>query len=174
MLHIRQCWQAAIFLVINLTPFLIICVNAKGLMFYSMYKHEVSCLKLLQSPWNLRINADITVIFSHVLFKVLKEIGDIGHTSADPKLLRKAIFAERVEDDDEREDDRTTVSFLNKKKRILTSFQNSFFSGCTPIREESWWGRRVVGLYTSDVFGQWFSCLYYYIFVFMWLNYFVL
>ncbi|XP_072231049.1 kinesin family member 4 [Leuresthes tenuis] len=69
--------------------------------------------------------------------KVLKEIGDIGHTSADPKLLRKAIFAEKVEDDGEREDDRTTVSFLNKKKRILTSFQNSFFSGCTPIREES-------------------------------------
>uniref|UniRef100_A0A8C7YJH3 Kinesin family member 4 n=1 Tax=Oryzias sinensis TaxID=183150 RepID=A0A8C7YJH3_9TELE len=33
--------------------------------------------------------------------------------------------------------DRTTVSFLKKKKRILTSFQNSFFSGCTPIKEES-------------------------------------
>uniref|UniRef100_A0A8D3E6H2 Kinesin motor domain-containing protein n=1 Tax=Scophthalmus maximus TaxID=52904 RepID=A0A8D3E6H2_SCOMX len=31
----------------------------------------------------------------------------------------------------------TTVSFLKKKKRLLTSFQNSFFSGCTPIREES-------------------------------------
>ncbi|KAM4544719.1 kinesin family member 4 [Odontesthes bonariensis] len=69
--------------------------------------------------------------------KVLKEIGDIGHTSADPKLLRKAIFAEKLEDDDEKEEDRTTVSFLTKKKRILTSFQNSFFSGCTPIREES-------------------------------------
>uniref|UniRef100_A0A7N6BDJ3 Kinesin motor domain-containing protein n=1 Tax=Anabas testudineus TaxID=64144 RepID=A0A7N6BDJ3_ANATE len=29
------------------------------------------------------------------------------------------------------------IFFLKKKKRILTSFQNSFFSGCTPIREES-------------------------------------
>uniref|UniRef100_A0A671TPQ9 Kinesin-like protein n=1 Tax=Sparus aurata TaxID=8175 RepID=A0A671TPQ9_SPAAU len=34
------------------------------------------------------------------------------------------------------EEERTTASFLKKKKRILTSFQNSFFSGCTPIREE--------------------------------------
>uniref|UniRef100_A0A8C7KSJ8 Kinesin family member 4 n=1 Tax=Oncorhynchus kisutch TaxID=8019 RepID=A0A8C7KSJ8_ONCKI len=32
---------------------------------------------------------------------------------------------------------RNTASFLKKKKRGLTSFQNSFFSGCTPIREES-------------------------------------
>uniref|UniRef100_A0A673YXY8 Kinesin family member 4 n=1 Tax=Salmo trutta TaxID=8032 RepID=A0A673YXY8_SALTR len=32
---------------------------------------------------------------------------------------------------------RSTASFLKKKKRALTSFQNSFFSGCTPIREES-------------------------------------
>uniref|UniRef100_A0A7N6C1L0 Kinesin-like protein n=1 Tax=Anabas testudineus TaxID=64144 RepID=A0A7N6C1L0_ANATE len=32
---------------------------------------------------------------------------------------------------------RKPIFFLKKKKRILTSFQNSFFSGCTPIREES-------------------------------------
>uniref|UniRef100_A0A4W6F455 Kinesin-like protein n=1 Tax=Lates calcarifer TaxID=8187 RepID=A0A4W6F455_LATCA len=38
---------------------------------------------------------------------------------------------------DDEQEDRTTVSFLKKKKRLLTSFQNSFFSGCTPIREES-------------------------------------
>ncbi|XP_071316342.1 kinesin family member 4 [Trachinotus anak] len=69
--------------------------------------------------------------------KVLKEIGDMGHTTAELKLVRKPILPEEEEDDDDEEEDRTTVSFLKKKKRILTSFQNSFFSGCTPIREES-------------------------------------
>uniref|UniRef100_A0A665XCG5 Chromosome-associated kinesin KIF4-like n=1 Tax=Echeneis naucrates TaxID=173247 RepID=A0A665XCG5_ECHNA len=71
--------------------------------------------------------------------KVLKEIGDMGHGTADLKLVRKPVFPEEEEedDDDDDEEDRTTVSFLKKKKRILTSFQNSFFSGCTPIREES-------------------------------------
>uniref|UniRef100_A0A672IF21 Kinesin family member 4 n=1 Tax=Salarias fasciatus TaxID=181472 RepID=A0A672IF21_SALFA len=38
--------------------------------------------------------------------------------------------------EDSFEEDKTTVSFLKKKKRLLTSFQNSFFSGCTPVREE--------------------------------------
>ncbi|XP_068585628.1 kinesin family member 4 [Cebidichthys violaceus] len=66
--------------------------------------------------------------------KVLKEIGDMGHATADLKLVRKPSLEE--EEDDE-EKDRTSVSFLKKKKRLLTSFQNSFFSGCTPIREES-------------------------------------
>ncbi|XP_022601602.1 chromosome-associated kinesin KIF4-like [Seriola dumerili] len=70
--------------------------------------------------------------------KVLKEIGDMGHTAADLKLVRKPLLPEEEEEEDENEEeDRTTVSFLKKKKRILTSFQNSFFSGCTPIREES-------------------------------------
>ncbi|KAM4619969.1 kinesin family member 4 [Polymixia lowei] len=71
--------------------------------------------------------------------KVLKEIGDLGHTSADLKLSRKPVFLdeEEEEEEDEDEEDRSTASFLKKKKRILTSFQNSFFSGCTPIREES-------------------------------------
>ncbi|KAM6906832.1 kinesin family member 4 [Xenentodon cancila] len=69
--------------------------------------------------------------------KVLKEIGDMGH-SAELKLVRKPILAEEEDmEEDDCEGDRTTVSFLKKKKRILTSFQNSFFSGCTPIREES-------------------------------------
>ncbi|KAM9846585.1 kinesin family member 4 [Aulostomus maculatus] len=68
--------------------------------------------------------------------KVLKEIGDMGHATADLKLVRKPILAEEEEEDLDQEDT-TTVSFLKKKKRILTSFQNSFFSGCTPIREES-------------------------------------
>uniref|UniRef100_A0AAQ5ZNY2 Kinesin motor domain-containing protein n=1 Tax=Amphiprion ocellaris TaxID=80972 RepID=A0AAQ5ZNY2_AMPOC len=71
--------------------------------------------------------------------KVLKEIGDMGHSTAELKLVRKPILAEEEEEEEEEdeEEDRTTVSFLKKKKRILTSFQNSFFSGCTPIREES-------------------------------------
>ncbi|XP_056140948.1 kinesin family member 4 [Lampris incognitus] len=68
--------------------------------------------------------------------KVLKEIGDMGHTSADLKLDRKPVFTEES-DEEENEEDISTVSLLRKKKRILTSFQNSFFSGCTPIREES-------------------------------------
>ncbi|XP_078142737.1 kinesin family member 4 isoform X3 [Centroberyx gerrardi] len=68
--------------------------------------------------------------------KVLKEIGDMGHTSTDLKLDRKPVCPEG-EEEEEDEDERTTASFLKKKKRILTSFQNSFFSGCTPIREES-------------------------------------
>ncbi|KAL3042316.1 hypothetical protein OYC64_020289 [Pagothenia borchgrevinki] len=73
--------------------------------------------------------------------KVLKELGDMGHTTADLKLARKPLLPEEEEEEEEEEDteDRTdrTASFLKKKKRILTSFQNSFFSGCTPIREES-------------------------------------
>ncbi|XP_054481251.1 LOW QUALITY PROTEIN: kinesin family member 4 [Anoplopoma fimbria] len=71
--------------------------------------------------------------------KVLKEIGDMGHATADLKLVRKPLLLEEEEEDEDDDDekDRTTVSFLKKKKRLLTSFQNSFFSGCTPIREES-------------------------------------
>uniref|UniRef100_A0A8C3B6Y9 Kinesin family member 4 n=1 Tax=Cyclopterus lumpus TaxID=8103 RepID=A0A8C3B6Y9_CYCLU len=63
-------------------------------------------------------------------------IGDLGHATADLKLVRKPILPEEEEEDDD-EKDRTTISFLRKKKRLLTSFQNSFFSGCTPIKEES-------------------------------------
>ncbi|XP_029304839.1 kinesin family member 4 [Cottoperca gobio] len=69
--------------------------------------------------------------------KVLKEIGDMGHGTADLALVRKPSFAEEDEEEEDNGEDRTTASFLKKKKRILTSFQNSFFSGCAPIREES-------------------------------------
>ncbi|KAJ8412438.1 hypothetical protein AAFF_G00127740 [Aldrovandia affinis] len=65
--------------------------------------------------------------------KVLMEIGDMAQLPADLKLVRKpAITAE-----DEEEDAANSTSFLKKKKRVLTSSQNSFFSGCTPIREEA-------------------------------------
>ncbi|XP_055799179.1 chromosome-associated kinesin KIF4-like isoform X1 [Salvelinus fontinalis] len=54
------------------------------------------------------------------------------------KLVRKTSVSAEEEDEEEDEDEeRNTASFLKKKKRALTSFQNSFFSGCTPIREES-------------------------------------
>ncbi|XP_034745087.1 kinesin family member 4 [Etheostoma cragini] len=68
--------------------------------------------------------------------KVLKEIGDMVHPTADLKLDRKPFFPEEEDEEEDYSEDRTTVSFLKKKKRLLTSFQNSFFSGCTPIREE--------------------------------------
>ncbi|MEQ2168338.1 hypothetical protein GOODEAATRI_013311, partial [Goodea atripinnis] len=72
------------------------------------------------------------------LAHVLKEIGDMGHSTAELKLVRKPVLTEEDEgQEDDNEEDRTTISFLKKKKRLLTSFQNSFFSGCTPIREES-------------------------------------
>ncbi|XP_035636686.1 chromosome-associated kinesin KIF4-like isoform X1 [Oncorhynchus keta] len=59
------------------------------------------------------------------------------------KLVRKTVSVSAEEEEEEEEDDddddkeRNTTSLLKKKKRGLTSFQNSFFSGCTPIREES-------------------------------------
>ncbi|MEQ2203424.1 hypothetical protein XENOCAPTIV_029853 [Xenoophorus captivus] len=75
---------------------------------------------------------------NQVTAEVLKEIGDMGHSTAELKLVRKPVLTEEDEgQEDDNEEDRTTISFLKKKKRLLTSFQNSFFSGCTPIREES-------------------------------------
>uniref|UniRef100_A0A3Q2Z7Z8 Kinesin family member 4 n=1 Tax=Hippocampus comes TaxID=109280 RepID=A0A3Q2Z7Z8_HIPCM len=65
-----------------------------------------------------------------------KEMGDMGHDTTDLKLVRKPILKEEDQDVDQ-EEDRTTIRILKKKKRLLTSFQNSFFSGCTPITEES-------------------------------------
>ncbi|KPP65238.1 chromosome-associated kinesin KIF4-like [Scleropages formosus] len=62
---------------------------------------------------------------------VLKEIGDISQLPSDLKLERKPSALE------EDEEERSTTSFLKKKKRVLTSSHNSFFSGCTPIREEA-------------------------------------
>ncbi|KAL4659685.1 chromosome-associated kinesin KIF4A [Arapaima gigas] len=63
--------------------------------------------------------------------KVLKEIGDIGQLSSELKLEKKLTALE------EDEEEQSTTSFLKKKKRALTSSHNSFFSGCTPIREEA-------------------------------------
>ncbi|KAJ8266922.1 hypothetical protein GJAV_G00136210 [Gymnothorax javanicus] len=65
--------------------------------------------------------------------KVLMEIGDMSQLSANVKLERKPV----VVDEDEEESAANSSSLLKKKKRVLTNSQNSFFSGCTPIREES-------------------------------------
>ncbi|MBN3323646.1 KIF4 protein, partial [Atractosteus spatula] len=61
--------------------------------------------------------------------KVLMEIGDMGQLVPNLKLERKPPAGE--EDDI----DRSTASILKKKKRVLST-NSSFFSGCTPIREE--------------------------------------
>uniref|UniRef100_A0A7N8Y2E3 Kinesin family member 4 n=1 Tax=Mastacembelus armatus TaxID=205130 RepID=A0A7N8Y2E3_9TELE len=61
--------------------------------------------------------------------EVLKEIGEMGYITSDMKMSED-------EDKSGEEEEKTTVSFLKRKKRILTSFQNSFFSGCTPVKEE--------------------------------------
>uniref|UniRef100_A0A4W5QGS3 Kinesin family member 4 n=1 Tax=Hucho hucho TaxID=62062 RepID=A0A4W5QGS3_9TELE len=50
---------------------------------------------------------------------------------------QRSSTEEEEDDEDDEDEERNTASFLKKKKRALTSFQNSFFSGCTPIREES-------------------------------------
>nr|XP_055035853.1 chromosome-associated kinesin KIF4A-like isoform X4 [Misgurnus anguillicaudatus] len=65
-----------------------------------------------------------------------KEIGDMGHLPADLKLEKKPILADNESDSDEAEALNSTASFLRKNKRGLNNFKNSFFSGCTPIREE--------------------------------------
>ncbi|XP_041075610.1 chromosome-associated kinesin KIF4-like isoform X2 [Polyodon spathula] len=62
--------------------------------------------------------------------KVLQEIGDVGQISQNIKLERKPSV---VGDD---AFDNSTASILKRKKRALNS-TNSFFSGCTPIREEN-------------------------------------
>ncbi|TRY62448.1 hypothetical protein DNTS_035802 [Danionella cerebrum] len=70
-----------------------------------------------------------------------KEIVDLGQLPADMKLEKKPRLVETQAESDSDESDTlnstsNTSSFLRKNKRGLGSFKNSFFSGCTPIREE--------------------------------------
>ncbi|XP_056586746.1 kinesin family member 4 [Triplophysa dalaica] len=65
-----------------------------------------------------------------------KEIVDMGHLPADLKLEKKPVPADSDSDSDEAESLNSTASFLRRNKRGLNNFKNSFFSGCTPIREE--------------------------------------
>ncbi|XP_054611021.1 kinesin family member 4 isoform X2 [Dunckerocampus dactyliophorus] len=67
--------------------------------------------------------------------KVLEEIGDIGHSPGDLESACKPV-QEEEDGDVYQGEDRITVNILKKKKRLLTSFQDSFFSGCAPIGEE--------------------------------------
>ncbi|KAG1937120.1 kinesin-like protein KIN-4C [Pimephales promelas] len=65
-----------------------------------------------------------------------KEIGDMGCLPADLKLEKKPVAADNESDSDDSEAMHNTSSFLRRNKRGLNNFKNSFFSGCTPIREE--------------------------------------
>ncbi|XP_062867429.1 kinesin family member 4 [Trichomycterus rosablanca] len=65
-----------------------------------------------------------------------KEIGDMGNLSSVLKLEKKPIPAD-VDSDSEDSEEPSMPSFLRKNKRGLNNFKNSFFSGCTPVREES-------------------------------------
>ena len=74
-------------------------------------------------------------LMKHVLLQVLQEIGDLGHTPEQLNWDRKPCFSPDEEEGNEEGDEGNVTNLLKKKKRILTSFQNSFFSGCTPIKE---------------------------------------
>ncbi|XP_072518024.1 kinesin family member 4 [Salminus brasiliensis] len=63
------------------------------------------------------------------------EIGDMGQLSSALKLEKKPVPADIDSDGEESEEQ--MPSFLRKNKRGLNNFKNSFFSGCTPVREES-------------------------------------
>lgn len=67
-----------------------------------------------------------------------KEIGEVWQLPADLKLEKKPVPAEneRESDSEDSEGMNNTSSFLRRNKRGLSNFKNSFFSGCTPIREE--------------------------------------
>ncbi|KAI5096917.1 kinesin family member 4 [Silurus meridionalis] len=65
-----------------------------------------------------------------------KEIGDISNLSSVLKLEKKPVLADPDSESEESEES-VMPSFLRKNKRGLNSFKNSFFSGCTPVREES-------------------------------------
>ncbi|KAM9451565.1 kinesin family member 4 [Clarias gariepinus] len=65
-----------------------------------------------------------------------KEMGDMSSLASVLKLEKKPLPAD-VESDGEESEESIMPSFLRKNKRGLSNFKNSFFSGCTPVREES-------------------------------------
>ncbi|KAG7321201.1 hypothetical protein KOW79_015616 [Hemibagrus wyckioides] len=65
-----------------------------------------------------------------------KEIGDISNLSSVLKLEKKPVPAD-LDSESEESEESIMPSFLRKNKRGLNNFKNSFFSGCTPVREES-------------------------------------
>uniref|UniRef100_H3B909 Kinesin family member 4 n=1 Tax=Latimeria chalumnae TaxID=7897 RepID=H3B909_LATCH len=67
--------------------------------------------------------------------KVLREICDLGQTVTNLKLQKKPkVELEALVAADTQENQ--VAAIMKKKKRILNSSNASFFSGCTPIREE--------------------------------------
>ncbi|XP_036444905.1 kinesin family member 4 [Colossoma macropomum] len=64
------------------------------------------------------------------------EMGDMGQLSSVLKLEKKPVPAD-FDSDSEEFEETSMPSFLRKNKRGLNNFKNSFFSGCTPVREES-------------------------------------
>lgn len=71
-----------------------------------------------------------------VAFVSLQEMGDMSSLASVLKLEKKPLPAD-VESDGEESEESIMPSFLRKNKRGLSNFKNSFFSGCTPVREES-------------------------------------
>nr|XP_014344529.1 PREDICTED: chromosome-associated kinesin KIF4A [Latimeria chalumnae] len=68
--------------------------------------------------------------------KVLREICDLGQTVTNLKLQKKPkVELEALVAADTQENQ--VAAIMKKKKRILNSSNASFFSGCTPIREEN-------------------------------------
>uniref|UniRef100_A0A8C8HBP8 Kinesin motor domain-containing protein n=1 Tax=Oncorhynchus tshawytscha TaxID=74940 RepID=A0A8C8HBP8_ONCTS len=96
-------------------------------------------VSILQDP--TAISSGDTTFFKPPCATPTKVGCSIPSTMGSMVLVRKTVSVsaeeEEEEEDDDDEEERNTASFLKKKKRGLTSFQNSFFSGCTPIREES-------------------------------------
>lgn len=65
---------------------------------------------------------------------------DLANLSSVLKLEKKPVPAADLDSDRDSEENLAEVtmpSFLKKNKRGLNNFKNSFFSGCTPVREES-------------------------------------
>uniref|UniRef100_A0A673YXB8 Kinesin family member 4 n=1 Tax=Salmo trutta TaxID=8032 RepID=A0A673YXB8_SALTR len=94
-------------------------------------------VSILQDP--TAISSGDTTFFKPPCATPTKVGFSIPSTMGSMVLVRKTSVSaeEEEEEEDDEDEERSTASFLKKKKRALTSFQNSFFSGCTPIREES-------------------------------------
>uniref|UniRef100_A0A8C5CGD8 Kinesin motor domain-containing protein n=1 Tax=Gadus morhua TaxID=8049 RepID=A0A8C5CGD8_GADMO len=67
--------------------------------------------------------------------KAPQESGELGHTPEPTTWDRKPLLSPEEEEGDGEGDEGNVNSILKKKKRLLSSLQNSFFSGCTPIKE---------------------------------------
>ncbi|XP_056451420.1 kinesin family member 4 isoform X3 [Gadus chalcogrammus] len=67
--------------------------------------------------------------------KAPQESGELGHTPEQTTWDRKPLLSPEEEEGEGEGDEGNVNSILKKKKRLLSSLQSSFFSGCTPIKE---------------------------------------